>query len=173
MTDNGPLFAPRGMVHNPDHSTSIKAARKVKRPTIRSKVLAFAEQDGDGFIDEELRTIDPDAPESSLRKRRTELTDDGYILDSGTERKNSKGQDCTVWIHRKFHPAPPPVRPKVKGERAQALARRREGVLMFNALVMAANHHQGAHSEVGRAIADALGIPFPITYANIPAKRPI
>lgn len=165
--------APLGTVRIPDHSTSEKAASGVKRQTIRARVLAFAESMPGGFIDEQVQQLELGRPESSFRKRRTELTDDGYILDSGVERKNSKGQDCTVWIHRKFHPAPPPIKVKVRGTRAQAMQRRKENALMFNALVAAAPHHMGGHSEVGRAIAEALNIPFPIAYSNIPARRPI
>ena len=164
---------PRGMVRVPDHSTSEAAAKKVERTTIRGLVLAFAEQQRTGFIDEDLLRLRPGAPESSFRKRRTELADDGYILDTGTTRPNRHGDQCTVWIYRGFHPAPPPIKAKVKSPISQAVMRRKENALMFNALVMAAPHHQGGHSEVGLAIADALGIPFPITYSNIPARRPL
>lgn len=164
---------PRGMVRIPDHSTSEQAATSVKRKTIRAIVLEFAEGRPQGFIDDDVRAIRPDAPESSMRKRRTELSDDGYILDTGTTRTNAKGSQSIVWIHRRFHPAPPPIKVKVKGAAAQAMQRRKREALMFNALVMAAPHHQGGHSAVGKAIADALGIPFPITYSNIPATRPI
>lgn len=163
---------PRGMVRNPDHATSEKAANTVRRQPIRKQVLTFSETADNGFIDEQLQALNPDAPESSYRKRRSELTDEGYILDTGVTRKNSKGQDSTVWIHRKFHPAPPPIKVKPKGAAAQALARRKQETLMYNALVAAAPHHQGGHSLVGSLIAKALNIPFPITYNNIPAKRP-
>jgi hypothetical protein len=176
---------PRGMVRIPDHSTSEKAAKKVKRQTIRDLVLEVGERIDSGFIDEEVdrkcreieRARDPEhkeRAESSYRKRRTELSDEGFFLDTGVTRLNSKGQDSKVWIHRKFHPAPPPITVKVKGQRAQAMQRRKENALMFNALVEAARHFTDSpHSETGKAIAEALRIPFPITYSNIPAKRPI
>lgn len=38
------------------------------------------------------------------------------------------------------------------------------------ALFMAAPSHQGGHSAVGGAIADALGVPFPITVPALEAK---
>ena len=38
------------------------------------------------------------------------------------------------------------------------------------ALFMAASSHQGGHSNVGVAIADALGVPFPITVPALEAK---
>lgn len=164
---------PRGTVRIPDHSTSEQAARKVNRVTIRSRVLAFAEGMPNAFIDEQVRALDPASPESSWRKRRSELADEGYILNTGVTRPNSFGDQCIVWIHRKFHPAPPPIKVKAVGVVAQALQRREQEALMFNALVAAAPHFQGGHSAVGKAIAEALNIPFPITYANIPAYRPI
>lgn len=166
---------PSGMVRIPDHATSEKAANKVQRKTIRSIVLTFAEGMSNGFIDEQVFALNPDAPESSYRKRRSELTEEGFILDTGTERKNSKGQDCTVWIHRKFHPAPPPllaVKSMDSRSRAKALARNKREKLMYNALVAAAPSFMGTTSLVGSLIAAALNIPFPITYNNIPAKRP-
>lgn len=38
------------------------------------------------------------------------------------------------------------------------------------ALFIAAPHHQGGHSRTGLAIADALGVPFPITNRDLLAK---
>jgi len=165
----------KGRTRTPDHATSEAAAESVGRraPTIRARVLAFAAKRPLGFIDEELLALDPDAPESSYRKRRTELTDDGLILDSGLKSRKRNGELAIVWCHRKFHPAPPPITEKVRGPSAQALAKRKREKLMFNALVKAAPHHQGAHSEVGRTIAEALNIPFPIRVTDIPAPKPI
>lgn len=165
-----------GMTERGAAATSVKAAKEVapKRPTYRSRVLAFAEAKPEGFIDHDLREIDPDAPESSLRKRRTELTDDGLIVATNSERLNRNGQPATVYVHRKFHPAPPPiVEAKGSGKNSAALRKRKQHDLMFNALIAAAPHHQGAHSEVGRKIADALGIPFPIRPNDLPAIRPL
>lgn len=161
----------KSMTRADGRATSEKAADSVRVPTIRSRVLAWTEQQPDGFIDHDLSVIDPNAPESSLRKRRTELTDDGYIVATNSERPNRNGKMSTVFVHRKFHHAPPPITVRATQPRARALqSRKREG-LMFNALVMAAAHHQGGHSEVGRAIAEALNIPFPIRVSNLPALR--
>lgn len=35
------------------------------------------------------------------------------------------------------------------------------------ALLIAAPHHQGGHSRTGAAIADALGVPFPIAVSDL------
>lgn len=87
----------------------------MKRPTIRQRVINYALRHPLGFIDEDLHRMDPDAPESSIRKRRTELTDEGVILSCGDERQlNSKGQSCTVWRHRNHVLNPPPLRARVK-----------------------------------------------------------
>lgn len=94
-------LSPR-IIHNPEHDTSIAAAVKVseRKPSIRKIVEDFALTRPEGFIDEELQALDPNAPESSFRKRRTELADVNTIVPTGLTRKNSKGQDCIVWTHR-------------------------------------------------------------------------
>lgn len=100
----------RGMVRIPDAVTSVAAARGLKRETLKSRVMAFAREAGVfGFLDEELFAIDPSRPESSLRKRRTELFQAGWILDAGYDRKNSHGQPSKVWVHREHSLNPPPL----------------------------------------------------------------
>lgn len=99
-----------GMNRNPDHTTSIKAARGVRRITLREQVIHYATSYGSlGFTDDDLKVNWPSKPESSLRKRRTELAQENVILDTGATRKNSHGQDEKVWVHRDFHPSPPPI----------------------------------------------------------------
>lgn len=179
MSKNDPKKPPRGMTRNPDHATSEKAAVKVKRRTIRALVLSLAEDWPEAFTDEEMdakcRKAEPDKnrAESSYRKRRTELTDDNIIVDTGTERPKKNGESAKVWVHRKFHPAPPPERVKPKGRAAQALARRKREALMFNALVAAAYYVRLLPEPVRQEIAEALGLDYPIRVTDIPAKRPL
>jgi hypothetical protein len=93
-----------------DPDTSHKAARTLRRTrlSLRDKVLSFAADHAD-FIDEDLVHAFPDAPESSYRKRRSELTEEGWIVDSGRRRKNGDGNDMIVWVYRSRHPNPPPL----------------------------------------------------------------
>lgn len=163
----------KSMTRREDYPTSEAAADSVERATIRGKVLAFAETNWMGFIDDDLRALDPGAPESSFRKRRTELMQDGLIVATDSTRLNKHGKDATVFVHRKFHPNPPPIIVKVPGKAAAAIRRSKREKMMYNALVAAAPHHQGGHSRVGEAIAEALGIPFPIRVTEIPAPLPL
>lgn len=91
------------LVRNTDPATSHSAAVKVDRTTIRDRVLAFALAAGPlGFIDHDLQSIDPTAPESSIRKRRSELTRDGLIINTGSTRMNANNVASFVWKHRDF-----------------------------------------------------------------------
>lgn len=108
MTLYRPVGEVRGMARNPDHSTSIKAAQRVKRVTLREAVLNYA-LSVNGFTDEDLRKQWPGQPESSLRKRRTELTQENYILEVGSTTTNDHGQSVKLWQHRDHHPCPPPI----------------------------------------------------------------
>lgn len=95
-----------------DHpETSFDAADTIRPAvgTIREQVLAFALAHG-GFIDDELAAAHPDSPESSFRKRRTELAEEGWIVDTGETRRNRQGNECVIWVHRDRHPNPPPLR---------------------------------------------------------------
>jgi len=98
-----------GMVQRDGRDTSAVAAAKVKRVSLRAKVERFALERPFGFIDEGLRLMFPDAPESSLRKRRTELTQENRILDSGSTIANSHGNAVVIWTHRDFVRNPPPI----------------------------------------------------------------
>ena len=102
------------MTRTPDHVTSTRAAETVnkRKPTLRQIVLDYAARLPLGFIDENLLLMRPDLPESSLRKRRTELTEENIILASTEARRNSKGQDCIVWRHRDHVLNPPPIKPR-------------------------------------------------------------
>lgn len=168
---------PRGMTRNPDHDTSERAAGRLKHRTLRQLVLHVAENWPEGFTDEEMdaqcRRHEPDLDraESSYRKRRTELSDDFVIVDSGTKRAKRNGEEAKVWVHRKFHPDPPPEVVKPKGERSQALARRKQASIQWNALVDCA--YGRLAENAGRAVAEALGIDYPIRPTEIPAKRPL
>ena len=100
----------KGMVRRDDHRTSYRAAAGVKRYTLREQVVDYALSAGvKGFIDDALKTVWFDRPESSLRKRRTELAQENILLDTGFTRLNRQGQYETVWVHRSFHPCPPPI----------------------------------------------------------------
>jgi len=113
----------RGTLRQPDHATSIAAAKTVapQRETLKSIVLRYAKDAGPGgFIDEELRGIEPSRPESSFRKRRTELTEKNWIIALPWTRPNSHGQDSTVWIHRDFAVSPPPLQSAKKAKRLSA-----------------------------------------------------
>ena len=110
--DDGDLFAvpskPPATRTN-DHQTSLRAAARAAamQDTIKGRVLRFAHERGaEGFIDADLLAAFPDSPESSHRKRRTELTSEGLILDSGQTRENGHGNAEVVWVHREFHVGP-------------------------------------------------------------------
>jgi hypothetical protein len=137
---SGDLFSPATKPTGPHSAlnapeTSRKAADKVRPalPSIRLQVLAAFEQAGaEGLIDEELRYLAENDLEfdRSIRPRRTELTDENWILDSSRRRNNARGNPCVVWVHRKFvSPAPPIVdkaKPVPSGDRAAARAMAKE-----------------------------------------------
>ena len=163
-----------GMTRTPDHATSEAAAGKVKRLTIRARVLCYAENTPRGFIDEQLHELSPSSPESSFRKRRSELSDECIILDTGRTRANSHGDQCVIWCHRKFHPNPPPIVVKAKGKAADAIRRSRREKKMYNALVAVAYRYAHTpHSQVVRQVAEALDLDYPIVRGNIPAPLPL
>lgn len=118
------------MVRNPDQRTSIMAAQRVQRVPIREYVIEFAQSRGyGGFIDEELLGSKPGQPESSLRTRRNELMQENILLDSGQTRTNRRGQEMIVWVHRDFHPSPPPVVERVVPESPKAEIARLKALL--------------------------------------------
>lgn len=105
----------KGMHRRNDHATSIKAARGVRRWTLREEVIQFALDAGyNGFTDDDLKAAWAYRPESSLRKRRTELTQENILLATALTRQNRFGQEERVWCHRDRHryvngPIPPVV----------------------------------------------------------------
>lgn len=99
------------------HPHTSEEAADVIRPvvsTIRERVLSYATAHSDGFIDEDLVNRWSDAPESSYRKRRTELVEENWIIDSGRTKQNSHGRDCVIWMHRQFVMSAPPVVERAK-----------------------------------------------------------
>lgn len=107
-----------GMTRAPDLFTSIAAAETVskRKSTIRELVIMYAESKAQGFTDDDLREAfrrGPDGkerPESSYRKRRTELTEERIILPLADHEKNRAGNEAYLWIHRDFVLMPPPIR---------------------------------------------------------------
>jgi len=99
-----------GMVRKPDHDTSIAAALKVNRLSLQEIVIGHAmAAGGNGIIDDDLKRAYPEQPESSVRRRRTDLAKQNVLLDTGRTRLNQFGQREKVWVHRDFHHNPPPI----------------------------------------------------------------
>lgn len=163
-----------GMARTPDHATSEAAAKNVTRrlSTIRQRVIAYAESAPQGFIDMDLLDKFGGA-ESSYRKRRTELTEEGVIVATSSTRTNRNGQQATVFVYRGFHPNPPPEVVKAKGKAADAIRRSKREKAMFNTLVELAWHHAGGTERYEKIIAEALDLDYPIVRANIPAPLPL
>lgn len=82
--------------------TSFKAASRLRprAPAIRQQVLDFAFTVGRAFTDDELVRAHPDSPESSYRKRRSELTEENRIVDSGYRTHNANQNAAVMWVHR-------------------------------------------------------------------------
>lgn len=101
---------PKGMVRKDDHATSKSAAVRVRRVTLRVRVIDMALAAGwRGITDGDLKAAHSKTPESSVRKRRTELAQENVLLETGFTRMNQHSQQEKVWVHRDFHPSPPPV----------------------------------------------------------------
>ncbi len=141
--------------------TSAAAAEKVKPklPSIRSRVLAFAKGRGQGgFTDPEVVELGPNdiIGERSWRPRRSELTDENRILDSGRRFIGENGNEFVIWIHRDFHPSPPPIRERGKREAKWTGEAERKAVLE-----LLRQHHRQSTSglirdkitEIGQQIA--------------------
>lgn len=109
----GDLFD-RPATRRTDPATSHKAADRQAGavPTIRAMVLAHAMRAGaSGFIDDEL--VRPDRPESSIRKRRSELAQENWLIATGPTRQNRWGNAETVWVHRDFVPQAPALKERM------------------------------------------------------------
>lgn len=118
------------MVRNPDQRTSILAAQRVRRVPIRQYVTEFAQSRAEvGFTDEDLLASKPGQPESSLRTRRNELMQENILLDSGRTVTNRRGQEMIVWVHRDFHPSPPPIVERIAPESPRAEIARLKAIL--------------------------------------------
>jgi len=79
--------------------TSIAAANKVlpKTGSLRRKVYEYILNQGlRGATDQEIeKTLQIEG--NTVRPTRISLVKDGYILDTGTTRKNQHDNDCIVW----------------------------------------------------------------------------
>ena len=141
----------QGMHRQPDHETSIKAAGKVRRFTLREQVIDFARARGvTGFIDDDLKLFF-DTPESSMRKRRTELAQENIIVQTASTRLNVRGSEERVWVHRDYHPSPPPVQERDTTPKQSRLARLEAQVSDLTDMVALALPYVEAAIEHGRA----------------------
>lgn len=95
-----------------DPKTSHEAAAVVTphMTEIHRLVQSFALERPDGFLDVALVEQFPHLGPSTLRTRRSELTARNVILDS-MRRETPAGHSTphTIWIHRSFVDAPPPL----------------------------------------------------------------
>jgi transcription initiation factor IIE alpha subunit len=86
------------IAHNAQR-TSIAAAQKVypRTGSLRRKVYEFILNQGlHGATDQEIeKTLSIDG--NTVRPTRISLVKDGYIMDTGTTRKNKHDNDCIVW----------------------------------------------------------------------------
>ena len=86
------------IAHNAQR-TSIAAAQKVlpKTGSLRMKVYEFILNQGlRGATDQEIEhTLGIEG--NTVRPTRISLVKDGYIMDTGTTRKNKHDNDCIVW----------------------------------------------------------------------------
>jgi transcription initiation factor IIE alpha subunit len=79
--------------------TSIAAAQKVlpKTGSLRRKVYEYILNQGlHGATDQEME-LSLKIDGNTIRPTRISLLKDGFILDTGTTRKNQHGNDCIVW----------------------------------------------------------------------------
>ena len=84
--------------------TSIGAAKFIepKSGTIRARIYSLiSSANSRGRTDEELERF-LGMKHQSVSAARRSLVLDGYIVDSGTTRKNETGLDCIVWISAKL-----------------------------------------------------------------------
>ena len=87
---------------NQDHDTSIAAAEAIapKINEIQSQVLAFANNQPDGFTDVDLNKFF-NSTGSTFRTRRKELVEKGLIVNSW-KRERINGRMHIVWILKEF-----------------------------------------------------------------------
>jgi hypothetical protein len=104
MGDEHP-FGYKGMIRNPDHSTSKKAARKVRVGLTEKQqlVIDVLKDFPGGLNDTELRLEIAKrghvvGGESTYRRRRTELVELGLVEHAGHSRPNQNGNSEKVWV---------------------------------------------------------------------------
>lgn len=105
-----PMKPPREITDNVVHlskrasRTQRKAAEKMlpRTGSIRARVYEAVKFRGfDGMTDFELEKY-LGGKHQTISSSRRSLVLDGYILDSGTTRKNPEGFDCTVWVEKEY-----------------------------------------------------------------------
>lgn len=138
--------------------TSLEAAGKIAGHlgSIRARVLRYADRAGPaGFIDEELIALvaDPKIGDRSVRPRRTELTDENWIVDSGRRRPNRDGNNCVIWVHRNHAINPPPLIERAKAGAADPLKAEARAMAATLARYAESLKLEGRliHKEIGRA----------------------
>jgi hypothetical protein len=112
-------------------SRAAHAVIKPKKATLKELVTKYALNKGvNGFTDNELiddytKYIGEEDNASytagwrSIQPRRTELTYDGILIDTGTTRKNAKGHDTVVWAHYSFYATAPIPIPRLSMKELQ------------------------------------------------------
>ena len=86
------------VAHNAQ-ATSVMAAEKAlpKSGTKRRLVYDFIERRGmQGATDDEIESV-LGIDGNTVRPTRGGLVEDGYIINTGTTRKNKHGNECIVW----------------------------------------------------------------------------
>lgn len=97
---------PDNVVHISKRATRTQrsAAQKMlpRSGSIRARVYEAVKFRGfDGMTDFELEKY-LGGKHQTISSSRRSLVLDGYILDSGTTRKNPEGFDCTVWVEKEY-----------------------------------------------------------------------
>ena len=103
MSDLGPLFDPRpGLSHAAPAPAEEEAARRVAREaaTLRRRVEAALRDAGARGLTVWELMCRIDAEEYSLRPRLTELGNEGMVRRSEWTRRNEKGNQTGVYVHR-------------------------------------------------------------------------
>lgn len=100
-------YAPYAHARTSDPDTSLAAALAVEASEVQQRVYALHRQHPEGLTDEELlhwyasahlvpgRSLES---KSSPRKRRSDLTNAGLLVDSGARRPLSSGRRGVVWV---------------------------------------------------------------------------
>lgn len=83
--------------------------------TVTQRAILRALEEKGAMTDEEIaRAVSPiilgDASPSGLRTRRSELVEQGLIVDSGRRKRLSSGREAVVWVSAKGSPKREPTR---------------------------------------------------------------